>query len=147
MNAEREPTQDELAAMAYVDGELAPAERRALEARFEDEPELAREVASLQRLNVLARHAVGPEPMDAEWARIARSPEQRGLRFLAWLLVLAGALGLCAWAVFEVEMANIGLLPKLCVAALVVGLALFVALALRARAATAPYDPYTDVKR
>ena len=147
MNDQREPTADELAAMAYVDGELEPDERRAFELRVERDPELAREVAAHQRLNVLARHAVGAEPMDAQWARIARSPAQRGLRFVAWLLVLAGALGLCAWAVFEVETADIGLVPKLSVAALVLGFALFVALALRARAATAPYDPYTDVKR
>ena len=140
MSDEREPTQDELDAMAYVDLELAPLARRAFEERLARELGLAREVAVLRRLNVLARHAAGTEPMDTEWARQG-FPAQRAVRFLAWILVLAGALGLCAWGLFEIETADIGLLPKLCVAALVLGFALFIA-----RAACAQGDRAVTIR-
>ena len=55
MNApEREPTTDELAAMAYADGELSLQERRAFEERMASEQALGREVVQYQRLQALA---------------------------------------------------------------------------------------------
>ena len=148
MSAAREPTADELLAMAYVDGELAPDARRAFAARLEHEPALAREVAELSRLQVLARHALGPEPMDHEWRRIARSPTQRAGLGLAWSLAFVGAFGLVGWAVSLLWFSTaLALVPKLCLSALLAAAAILFLLAVRARLRTLPYDAYREVER
>lgn len=150
MNArthEEEPTQDELLAMAYVDGELAPDERAAFEARLSREPHLAKEVVELRELDVLSRHAAPPEPADHEWQRLARSPLSRTLGPVSWILVAIGTLGLSAWLVAELVRADFALLPKVLLLALIAGALLRVLLAVRQRVRTLPYDPYTKVKR
>ena len=145
--SEREPSKDELLAMAYADGELAPAERARFEERLRAEPGLAREVAELRRLDVLARHAAPPEPMDSEWERLARSRAQRGLWSAGWLFSLAALAGLLAWGLTCLECSNLSWAPKVLVPLLLVGAGLLVAAAVRARARTMRYDPYRDVKR
>jgi len=144
---EREPTADEMLTMAYADGELDPATRRAFAARLEREPALAREVAALRRLDVLARHAAGPEPIDHEWRRIARSPARRAGLALAWSLLVAGALGLSGSLLFALLGPGLALAPKLALAALAAGAVLLVLLTLRARARTLAYDVYREVER
>ncbi len=145
--SEREPTRDELLAMAYADGELAPDERARFEQRLVREPELAREVAELKRLEVLARHAAPPEPMDHEWERLARSSGQRGLWSAGWLLCGAGLLGLGAWGLTCLECSQASWVPKLLVPLAILGAVLLVVAAVRARMRTLRYDPYRDVKR
>jgi len=145
--SEREPTRDELLAMAYADGELAPAERAGFEARLALEPELAREVSELRRLELLARHAAPPEPMDHEWGRLARSAGQRGLRGAGALFLGAALLGLAAWALACLEFSHASWVPKVLVPLAILGSLLLVGAAVRARARTLRYDPYRDVKR
>ena len=145
--SEREPTRDELLAMAYADGELAPEERARFEERLAQEPGLAREVSELRRLAVLARHAAPPEPMDHEWERLARSSSQRGLWSAGSLLVGAGLLGLAAWGLTCLECSQASWVPKLLVPLAILGALLLVGAAVRARARTLRYDPYRDVKR
>ena len=67
-----EPTRDELLAMAFFDGELAPEARAEFEARLADDADLRRQVAELKELDVLARNAAPREPMDHEWAALER---------------------------------------------------------------------------
>ena len=143
----REPTRDELLAMAYADGELAPEERARFELRLAQEPALAREVSELRRLELLARQAAPPEPMDHEWQRLARSPGQRGLRSAGALLLGAGLLGLAAWGLTCLECSQASWVPKLLVPLAILGALLLVGAAVRARARTLRYDPYRDVKR
>jgi hypothetical protein len=145
--AEREPTADELLAMAYVDGELDLAARAAFDARLVHEPALAREVSALRALEVLARRAAPPEPQDHEWARIARSPLQRALLPLAWAAIALSAVGLAGWALWAECTCGLALLPKLCVLGLELGLLALLALHAKNRLRTLPYDPYTKVKR
>ncbi len=144
---DREPTHDELTAMAYVDGELPAAERAAFEERMAREPLLAKEVVELRELDVLSRHAAPPEPADHEWQRLERSPLSRTLGPASWILIALGTIGLAAWLVVELVRADFALLPKVLVLALVAGAALRVLLAVRQRLRTLPYDPYTQVKR
>jgi anti-sigma-K factor RskA len=141
------PAPDELLAMAYADGELSLEERAAFEARLEKEPRLVREVAAQQRLGVLARAAAPREPMDLEWRRIQRSPlHQVGIP-LGWTLLGIGWTGLAVWCAYEVAIAPIGIAPKILTAALAAGFLLLFLLAVRARIASRPFDPYDDVQR
>ena len=146
-SVQREPTTDQLAAMAYADGELAGDERRAFEARLAQSPALAREVAQYQRLQVLARQAAPPEPMDHEWRRLWGDPVQRTLALLGWLLAGAGALTLLGWIGWSLVVSELELVPKLALGGLLLGAALLFVSALRARLRTRPYDPYREIQR
>ncbi len=141
------PSRDELLCMAYVDDELDAEARAAFEARLPAEPELAREVTSLRRLELFARTAAPPEPIDLEWQRLEAEPLQRSLVTFGWVATVAGALGLCAILIFALWSARIELWEKTCVSILITGLTLvFLAIA-RRRWRSRPYDPYTAVQR
>ena len=144
---ERIPSPDELAAMAYVDGEMTSADRAAFEARLERDSALVREVAAQQRLAVMARAAAPREPIDEEWRRIARSTVQRVGLPIGWSLLAVGGIGLAVWCAYEIAIAPIGIVPKLLTAALATGFLLLFLLAVRARIASRPFDPYDDVNR
>ncbi|MCC6408212.1 MAG: hypothetical protein IT453_13700 [Planctomycetes bacterium] len=144
---EREPSADELLAMAYADGELGAAARRDFEARLANEPALVREVAEHLRLDVLARSAAGPEPADFEWKRLSQDTLQRGGLGLGWTLLLVGALALLAWTGWTVAVSDLDLAAKLALAAVGLGVVLVGGFTLRARLATLHLDPYRDIER
>ena len=145
---DRPPSEDELRAMAWVDGELGPDEARAFEARMAREPALAREVTELRALELLARQMAPPEPADHEWERLAHEPLHREGTRLATGLILGGLTA--AWIAmlwFLATAEDLELLPKTLLLAVLGGLTLLFLLVLRARLRTLPYDPYTKVKR
>lgn len=144
---EREPTREELLAMAYADGELSGPERAAFEAEMAQKSELRLLVTRERRLDALARGAAGPEPMDHEWRALAQDPLQRASLGLGWSLLLGGlALGLVATFV-TLWLSDVNLLGKIALSAVALGFTLLVAGAIRARLRTQPYDPYTEVQR
>ncbi|HED66174.1 MAG TPA: hypothetical protein ENJ09_11540 [Planctomycetes bacterium] len=143
----REPTREELQAMAYVDGELAPDERAAFEQRLSSDRALALEVAELQRLAVIARQVAPREPIDSEWERLAGDPIQSAGLPLGFLASALGAIGLFLWWLVEILRSDLELLPKVFFALLVFGLLFVFLLVARARARTLPFDPYRDVQR
>jgi anti-sigma factor RsiW len=145
--SEREPTPDELLAMAYADGELGPQARASFEARLAREPALCSEVAALRALELLARQSAPPEPLELGRLAIEREPASRALSAVGWTLVAAGAL--CAAAVCSYGLWTCGLpLPaKLGLSALALGGALLAVRAWRVRAKTLHLDPYRHVKR
>ena len=134
-------------AMAYVDGELDEAGRREIEQLLPGRPDLAREVAQHQRLNVVARKLAGPEPIDTEWARLEQEALHSGGLKLGLTLLIAGFLGLLGWGGWSLLTSPMDLFPKLLSAALLFGAALTFLLVLRARIRTIPYDPYRSIKR
>jgi hypothetical protein len=144
---ERLPSDDQILAMAYSDGELSGAALVEFEMRIAREPALACEVTAQKRLHLLARHAAGPEPMDHEWNRIERSAVHRTGLGLAWSLILVGSLGLLGWGVAEELSSGLPLVPKISIALLIAGLGAFFLITLRNRLRTIAYDPYTQVKR
>lgn len=145
--SEREPTPDELLAMAYVDGEIAAEERARFEQRLAREPQLAREVTELRALELVARRAAPPEPMDHEWTRLARSRSQRSLWLAGWLALLAGLLGLLGWSLWCLECSDWPLAPKILLPLALAGAAVLLGAAVRARRRTMRYDPYRNVQR
>ncbi|MEW6072609.1 MAG: hypothetical protein AB1726_08475 [Planctomycetota bacterium] len=144
---DRDPTPDELLAMAYVDGELPPAERAEFAARLLREPALARDVAALQRLAVIARRMAPPEPADQEWARLEKGLLHRGGMGIGFAAVLAGGIGLAGWAAWRLAASELGLAPKILLFLLLGGFLLLFLVVLRNRRRTLPYDPYTGVER
>lgn len=142
-----EPTRDQLLAMAFVDGELAPEARADFERRLAREPALRREVSALRELELLARAAAPKEPLEHEWAALAREPLQRGALGLGWLLLGAGVLGGGVYAALELALCDAPLALKLVLAALAGGLALLLGAVLRARLRTLHLDPYRRVER
>lgn len=144
---EREPTREELLAMAYADGELRGAEREAFERELATRSELRLLVTRERRLDALARGAAGPEPMDHEWRALAADPLQRAGLGLGWFLLLGGlALGLIATFV-ALWLSDVDLTWKLALSAVALGFAVLLALAVRARLRTRAYDPYTEIQR
>ena len=144
---EREPTRDQLLAMAWADGELAGPERADFERRLASEQALRREVAAHQELAVLARAAAPREPADHEWARLAREPVQKGAFLLGWLLLgigVAGGLVFALWKLFSADLPPVLVLVLAC---LLGGIGLLFFAVLRAHLRTLPYDPYRKVER
>lgn len=144
----REPTTDELRAMAYVDGELDPDERREFETRLAKEPALGREVTELRALDLMSRQMAAPEPADHEWERLSAEPLQRGGASLGFALILFGTLGLAVFACVHIARSDeLHLLLKLFLLGTVAGVSLVFLTVLRGRLRTMPFDPYTRVKR
>ena len=143
----REPTRDELLAMAYVDGELTSEGRVEFERRLADSPELRREVSALRELELLARAAAPREPMDHEWDALARDPLQRSALGLGWILLGLGFLGGSAFGLWQLFASDAPLPLKLLFSALPLGGALLFGATLRARLRTLPLDPYRKVQR
>ena len=147
MFAEQEPTQEELLAMAYADGELDSEARRDFESRMQASPGLAQEVAEYQALEVLSRNMAPPVPMDLEWERLAIDPTRAaGLR-LGWGLIVLGAFGGSACGLYEVANSDLPPMPMALVFALIGGFIVLFMTTLRARLRTLPYDAYRKVKR
>jgi len=146
-DTQREPTQDQLLAMAYADGELARDACRQFEQRLALEPALVREVAQLKKPELLGRQVAAPEPMDYEWDRLRRDPVQRLGWTIGWGLLMLGSLSATGWVAFEFYRSDLELVPRLVFGSLFVGgLALFL-VTLRGRLRTLPHDPYTEIKR
>jgi anti-sigma factor RsiW len=145
--AAREPSREELLAMAYADGELSGAERVEFERLLESREDLRRVVARERELAVLGRLAAGPEPMDAEWRALEQDHVHRAGLGVGLALVLGGlALG-AASLLYLLWSAALPLALQLGATATVVGAAVLLLRALRARLRTRPLDPYTGIRR
>lgn len=132
--------------MAYADGELSGARLAEFERRLMAEPELAREVSELIKLDLLARRQAPPEPIDAEWARLAAEPRQRWLKRLGTLLFFGGAtLGASGYLLAAFTGRALLIRPGLFCLSL--GFLLLLWAAVRQRLRELPYDPYVHVKR
>ena len=145
--AEREPTKDELLAMAYADGELAGAELVEFERALAHRDDLRREVARLQRLHVLARHCAGPEPMDHEWSALRRDPLHRAGMGLGLTLFALGGSALILFALWALWAGDAPTVLKAAITAVLAGAALLLATFVRARVRTRVYDPYREIQR
>ena len=78
-----EPSDDELLAMAYADGELSDSARAQAGGRIATDEAFALRVAHYQRLDVATRTATPPEPADTAHANLAASTTQRTATIIA----------------------------------------------------------------
>ena len=147
MPAERNPDPDELLAMAYADGELGPDERLEFETRMGREPALARNLAQHRALEIMARQAAPPEPMDTEWKRLEGDPLLRAVRLLGWVLFIVGGVGLGAFGILGVWDSEMDSAPKALLLAMIAGSVVLFLHTVHARLSTLPYDPYRSVER
>ena len=148
MNAQTEPTRDELLAMAYVDGELSVEDCANVEARMPSEPALARQVSHYQALELLARQMAPPEPADHEWARLEGDVIHSGGSKLGWFLFTAGGLGLAGYGIYGLATAgSMNPVPRACLLCLIAGVGILMGTTIRARLRLMPYDPYRKVQR
>ena len=86
--------------------------------------------------------------MDAEWRRLDRDPIQSAGSTLAYgLLLVSGAGLLIAAFVGLYLLEQVHPLVRLLLGLALSGFLLLLALALRARLRTLPYDPYQEVER
>jgi anti-sigma factor RsiW len=141
-----EPSERELLAMAFADGELSGARLAEFQRRLLAEPELAREVSELVKLDLLARQQAPPEPIDAEWARLAAEPRQRLLNRFGTLLFFGGAT-LFSLGYLLAAFTGRALLIRPGLFCLSLGFLLLLWAGIRQRLRELPYDPYVHVKR
>ena len=143
-----EPTEDELLAMAYADGELEPEARREAAKRIAEDDAFALRVAHYQRLDVTTRTAISHEPQDTARAELSREPLQRATVSLGWMSATVGFIAFYAWVFYEIlqneEMSGA---PKIFLLSAAGGLFLLFLSVLRGRLRELPYDPYTDIER
>jgi len=143
----REPSRDELLAMAYVDDELAPAARAEFEQRLAREPDLRREVSALKDLEVMAREAAPKEIAEHEWTALAREPAQRAAMGLGATLLVASVVVLATYGMYLLLEAPLPPLVRWPLVAGLLGGAFLFGAVLRARLRTLPHDPYRHVRR
>ena len=142
-----EPSEDELLAMAYADGELNEEARREAAQRMASDEAFALRVAHYQRLDVTARSAL-QEPQDIAHAKLAAEPTQRATLGLGWAALSVGLVGFYAW-IFYVMVRDPEMPTTLKVLMLtgIGGFLLLFLAVLRKRLRELPFDPYTKVQR
>ena len=142
-----EPSEDELLAMAYADGELNEEARREAAQRMASDEAFALRVAHYQRLDVTARSAL-QEPQDIAHAKLAAEPTQRATLGLGWAALSVGLVGFYVW-IFYVMVRDPEMPTTLKVLMLtgIGGFLLLFLAVLRKRLRELPFDPYTKVQR
>ena len=145
--SDREPTRNQLLAMAYADGELTEEARQEFELALQSDEALRLEVAELKRLEVMARQYAPKEPMDFEWERIQAEPLQVAGTGAGWSLAILGVMGGILWLLYATAVSDLALAFKLSLFSAVGGFFLLLGMTLRIRLKTLPHDPYRDLKR
>ena len=146
--ADKPPSQDELLAMAYADGELSTEDALHFETRLSGEPALTRLLAEHHALDVLARRIAPPEPADHEWSRLKVDPLFRASASLGWSLVIAGAafsFALAIWGISTNE--ALSLWQRVLILGSLLGFLLLFVSVLWRRVRSYPLDPYRHVQR
>ena len=143
----REPSQNELMAMAYADGELTDEARAEFERAMSSDPNLTAEVSELRRLEVLARQCAAKEPLDYEWERIRSEPVHVAGTGVGWTLGTIGVMSGIILLLYMAASSDFAFAFKLCFFSAAGGFFLLLAMTLRVRLMTLRHDPYRDVQR
>lgn len=145
---EPEPTPQQLTLMAWLDGELAPADRLQFEQQMAQDPTLAAEAASQRRIMDLTRSLGTLEPTEVEMRRFWTSFYNRNEWRLAWVLLTVGAVGLVGEGVYLLlTAAGLTWLMKGAALCALAGAALLIWNSARLRMRTSRFDRYRGVMR
>ena len=134
--------------MRYIDDEMSGDERAAFERHCAECDSCRLELASFTKLDALTRRVKMEDPTDAFWERYWKSVYRRIERKTAWVLMIAGAVMLVAFALHEaIRSLRVITFEKIAVLLFAAGVVLLLVSLIRERFHQYRMDPYRDVKR
>lgn len=146
--SEPPPTEGQLMLMAWLDGELPPAERARFERMLADDPILAAEAATQRNLIDKTRSLANLEPTDAEMRRFWTSFYNRTEWQIAWVLLIVGIVGLLGEGIYLLLTASsLSWVIKAAALSALTGGALLVWNTARLKMSTSRFDRYRGVMR
>ncbi len=138
--------------MGYLDNELSDEQRNRFEEHLAGCPECAGELKEFQKLKAITDEVTLVEPEDRIWQDYWNGIYNRIERSVGWLIFSIAAILLTIYGGFKliekiVTDATVGMLLKLGLLALIVGLAILFVSALRERMYFWSKDRYRNVRR
>ena len=130
--------------MRFLDGEVTPEERVAIEGRLEASSELRREFAIFRSIKEDFRDlSFAPQDGDSVWDRI----RSRITSPVGWVLTTTGFLGWAAYAAWSFVKSPSAIVVKLTTGAVVIGMLVLLAQVIWDRYREYGSDPYRNVHR
>ena len=130
--------------MRFLDGEVTPRERAAIEGRLRASSELRREFAIFRSMKEeLQDLSFAPNPVDSVWDRI----RTRITAPVGWGLTIVGFLGWVAYGMWSFARSPSAILVKLTTGAVVIGILVLLAQVIWDRYREFGSDPYRNVHR
>ena len=130
--------------MRFLDGEVTPEERAAIEGRLEASSELRREFAIFRSMKEDFRDlSFAPQEGDSVWNRI----RTRITLPVGWALAIAGFLGWVAYGIWTFVNSPSAIVVKLTTGAVVIGILVLLAQVIWDRYSEYGSDPYRNVHR
>ena len=144
MNGEARRTVSHEDLMRFLNGEVTPKERAAIEVRLAASSELRRELAIFRSMKEELRDlSFAPEHGDSVWDRI----RSRITSPVGWALSVAGFLGWAGYATWSFVNSPSAILVKLATGAVVTGILVLLAQVIWDRYREFGSDPYRNVHR
>ena len=130
--------------MRFLDGEVTPEERAAIEGRLEASSELRREFAIFRSMKEDFRDlSFAPQDGDSVWNRI----RTRITSPVGWVLAIAGFVGWVAYGIWTFVNSPSAIVVKLTTGAVVIGILVLLAQVIWDRYSEYGSDPYRNVHR
>jgi predicted anti-sigma-YlaC factor YlaD len=138
--------------MGYLDNELSDEQRNRFEEHLAGCPECVGELKEFQKLKAITDEVTLVEPEDRIWQDYWHGIYNRIERSIGWLIFSVAAILLTIYGGFKlietiITDATVGMLLKLGLLALIVGLAILFVSALRERIYFWSKDRYRNVRR
>jgi len=138
--------------MGYLDNELSDEQKNRFEEHLAGCPECAGELKEFQKLKAITDEVTLVEPEDRIWQDYWNGVYNRIERSIGWIIFSVAAILLAIYGGFKliekiVTDATVGMLLKLGLLALIVGLAILFVSALRERMYFWSKDRYRNVRR
>ena len=138
--------------MGYIDGELDAEQARSLEDHLQGCAACRKELEGFRKLIAMASEIVSREPEDKLWEQYWGGLYNRLERGVGWMLFGVAAIALLLYGAFAaikefVQDPTVGILLKIGVVAMLVGLVVLFVSVLRERLFFWSRDRYRDVRR
>ena len=138
--------------MGYLDNELTDEQRRQFEEHLAGCPQCANELKNFRKLKAITDEVTLVEPEDRIWQDYWNSIYNRTERGVGWIVFSVAAILLTIYGGFKlieelIKDDKIGMLLKVGLLALIVGLAILFVSVLRERLYFWQKDRYKDVRR